>query len=243
MISVRDVRKSFDDQEVLRGIDLEIRDNETMVILGPSGQGKTVFIKVLVRILEPDTGTITYDGVKVSSLSRRQFHLFQKSTAFVFQNSALFDFLTVYDNLALYPKMHLKQSHRELDESVSRALTFVGLDNSVLDKFPEELSGGMKKRVAIARAIIKRPKYIFYDEPTTGLDKGNAEKIAELINLLKERIDATSVIVTHDIKLMREVSDRVALLKQGRIFFVGRKEEVSPETLEFLYETGNGNGS
>lgn len=242
MISVRNLHKSFDHQEVLKGIDLDIHDNETIVILGPSGQGKTVFIKTLVRLMEPDSGSIEYDGLNILRLGRKDFDRFQQSIGFVFQNSALFDFLDVSDNLTLFPVMHTRQTPEEIDASVSRALAFVGLGREVLDKFPEELSGGMKKKVAIARAVIKRPKYIFYDEPTTGLDKGNAEKISELINVLKARVAATSVVVTHDIKLMRDVSDRVALLKEGKIIFVGRKDEISPEALEFLYETGEGNG-
>ncbi|MDD4051332.1 MAG: ATP-binding cassette domain-containing protein [candidate division Zixibacteria bacterium] len=242
MITIRGLYKSFDGQPVLKGIDLDIRDNETIVILGPSGQGKTVFIKALVRLLEPDAGTIEYDGVNVVGLTKKAFRDVQKDIAFVFQNSALFDFLTVNDNLSLFLQMHEKITPAEIAEKVSQALAFVGMDNSVLDKFPEELSGGMKKRVAIARAMIKRPKYMFYDEPTTGLDRGSAEKVSELIRMLRGEIAVTSIIVTHDIKLMQDVSDRVALLKDGRIVFVGGKDEISAEMLEFLYETGENNG-
>jgi phospholipid/cholesterol/gamma-HCH transport system ATP-binding protein len=242
MISVRGLYKSFDGQPVLKGIDLDIRDNETIVILGPSGQGKTVFIKALVRLLEPDAGTIDYDGVNVVGMSRKRFREFQKDIAFVFQNSALFDFLTVSDNLSLFLQMHQKITVAEIEDKVSRAMAFVGLDKSVLEKFPEELSGGMKKRVAIARAMIKRPKYLFYDEPTTGLDRGSAEKVSELIRMLRGAIAVTSIIVTHDIKLMQDVSDRVALLKDGQIVFAGNKDEISPEMLTFLYQTGENNG-
>jgi phospholipid/cholesterol/gamma-HCH transport system ATP-binding protein len=242
MITVRGLHKSFDGQPVLKGIDLDIRDNETIVILGPSGQGKTVFIKALVRLLEPDTGTIDYDGANIVGMGKRAFREFQKDIAFVFQNSALFDFLTVSDNLSLFLEMHQKITPAEIEDKVSRALAFVGLDESVLDKFPEELSGGMKKRVAIARAMIKRPKYLFYDEPTTGLDRGSAEKVSELIRMLRGKIAVTSIIVTHDIKLMNDVSDRVALLKDGQIVFVGNKDDISPQMLEFLYQTGENNG-
>ncbi|MBN2355710.1 ATP-binding cassette domain-containing protein, partial [candidate division KSB1 bacterium] len=128
-------------------------------------------------------------------------------------------------------------SIRATKQDVLDAINFVGLDEDVLDKFPEELSGGMRKRVAIARAMIKKPKYIFYDEPSTGLDQNNAEKVTELIDMLKKEIRVTSIIVTHDIKLMRDVSDRVALLKEGAISFVGTRDEISADTLEFLYET------
>lgn len=242
MISVRGLQKGFDGQPVLKGIDLDIRDNETIVILGPSGQGKTVFIKALVRLLEADAGSIDYDGVNIVGLGKKAFGEVQKDIAFVFQNSALFDFLTVNDNLSLFLKMHRRMTLPEIDDKVYRALAFVGLDKSVLDKFPEELSGGMKKRVAIARAMIKRPKYLFYDEPTTGLDRGSAEKVSELIRMLRGEIAVTSIIVTHDIKLMNDVSDRVALLKDGQIVFVGNKNDISPQMLEFLYQTGENNG-
>jgi phospholipid/cholesterol/gamma-HCH transport system ATP-binding protein len=237
MIQVRDIRKSFDDHPVLKGINLEIPDNTTIVILGPSGQGKTVFIKTLVRLVQPDSGSVLYDGKDILAMSKNEWQHFQNNIAFVFQNSALFDFLDVQENLNLFLRMHKTLSPKACQDEVIRAINFVGLDEDVLEKFPEELSGGMRKRVAIARAMIKRPKYIFYDEPTTGLDQNNAEKVSELIKMLKNEIDATSIIVTHDIKLMHDVADKVALLREGIISFVGSKEEISEEKLDFLYET------
>jgi phospholipid/cholesterol/gamma-HCH transport system ATP-binding protein len=242
MISVRELRKSFDGQPVLKAVDLDIVDGETMVILGPSGQGKTVLIKSMVRLLEPDSGSVTYDGRDILRLKRKPLREFLKITAFVFQNSALFDFLSVDENLRLFMRMHTTSSVKQMDDEIIDALATVGLDQAVLGKFPEELSGGMKKRVAIARAIVKKPQYLFYDEPTTGLDKGNAEKISELIMTLKGRFGVTSIIVTHDIALMHEVSDRVALLKDGKVFFVGRREDISAPMLTSLYEAGELNG-
>ena len=239
MIRALGVQKSFEKQHVLKGVSLDVRDNETMVILGPSGQGKTVFIKTLVRLMEPDEGVIEYDGVDILKLKDRQLQEFRKSIAFVFQNSALFDFLNVRENMALYLRMHRDFGDEEIEERIVNALHVVGLQEEVLDKFPEELSGGMKKRVAIARAIVKEPRYLFYDEPTTGLDRRNSQLVSELIGMLKKEIRVTSVVVTHDILLMREVSDRVALLKDGAIFSIGTKEELSPETLNYLYETGD----
>ena len=236
MIQVRDLYKSFDGMPVLKGINLEIKNNESMVILGPSGQGKTVFIKTLVRLIKPDSGAIHYDQEDILALSRKELYHFQDRIAFVFQNSALLDFLSVEDNLRLFMVMHKSFPEKEVNRRVLEALHFVGLDDEVLEKFPEELSGGMRKRVAIARAMVKRPNYIFYDEPTTGLDQTNAEKVSELINMLKKEISATSIIVTHDIKLMRDVADRVALLKEGKISFVGRRDEISDQMLDFLYE-------
>lgn len=239
MIRVVDVTKDFEEQKVLKGICLDIRDNETLVILGPSGQGKTVLIKTLVRLLEPTSGRIEYDGTDILDLNRRELYEFRKSIAFVFQNSALFDFLDVRQNLALYLKMHLDLPPAEIEERICRALSFVGLQQDTLDKFPEELSEGMKKRVAIARAMVKRPRYIFYDEPTNGLDKRNAQLVSELIVMLKENLRATSVVVTHDITLMRAVADRAALLKDGVICSIGAADDLRPEALDELYETGD----
>lgn len=238
MIQVIDLKKSFDNVPVLRGVHLNIQQGETIVILGPSGQGKTVLIKSLVRLLEPDSGQVLYDGVNIFDLNKKELFELHKKLAFVFQNSALFDFLDVRENLCLFSRMHLHMKDKEMSPMLEEALDFVGLSSEVLDKFPEELSGGMKKRVAIARAMLKNPSYIFYDEPTTGLDKTNAEKVSELINMLKEKISATSIVVTHDIQLMKDVADRVALLKNGTIGFVGNKEDITHQVLEELYSEG-----
>lgn len=238
MIQIENLKKSFDGELILKGIDLEIRENETMVILGPSGQGKTVFIKALVRLLEPDSGKIIYGEEDILKYNSAQLYEFRKHIAFVFQNSALFDFLDVRENLSLFLRMHRNMRDEQIHPVIKEVLEIVGLDELVLDKFPEELSGGMRKRVAIARALIKQPHCIFYDEPTTGLDQNNAEKVSELIGMLKEKVSATSVVVTHDIELMNRVADRVALLREGTICFVGRKEEVTPETLDAFYRGG-----
>ncbi len=245
MIEVRELSKNYNGVPVLNGIDLDINDSETLVILGPSGQGKTVFIKSLVRLIEPDSGTIRYDGIDVLTLPKRKFISVQKKIAFVFQDNALFDFLNVKENLSLYLRMHSKLSEKEIIREVLIAIEFVRLNEEVLDKYPEELSGGMMKRIAIARAIIQQPCYMFYDEPTTGLDEANVEMVVELIHKFKKRVCkfekrvcATVVIVTHDIHLMHAVSDRVVLLKEGKIVFVGKKEEISEESLHRLYDTG-----
>lgn len=236
MIEIRDLYKSFNEKAVLKGVDLDVFEEEILVILGPSGQGKTVLIKTLVRLLKPDSGRVLYNGSNVLSLSKKEFREFQKKIAFVFQKSALLDSLNVRENIGLFLKMHKKYSDEKINREVHDTIEFVGLDQDVLDKLPEELSEGMKKRVAIARAMVKRPRYIFYDEPTTGLDKGNIEKVIELILLLKKEVVTTSVVVTHDIKLMQKISDRVALLKEGKIVFSGKKEELSAERLQDLYE-------
>jgi phospholipid/cholesterol/gamma-HCH transport system ATP-binding protein len=239
MIKVQGLKKQFEDKEVLKGVDIDIMDNETMVILGPSGQGKTVMIKSMIRLIEPDAGVIYFDNEDIAKLNKSELENFRKHIAYVFQNSALFDFLDVRENLALFLRMHKKMKSEEIEEKIMEALSFVGLSNDILEKYPEELSGGMKKRVAIARAMIKEPRYIFYDEPTTGLDKKNAQLVSELIEVLKDKISATSIIVTHDIDLMEKVSDRVALLREGKIIFIGKKGEISDETLEYLYSIGD----
>ncbi len=236
MIKIINLSKSFENKLILDDVNLEIYDNETLVVLGPSGQGKTVLIKTLNRLIEPDSGTIIFDGVDIRNLNKLELTEFRKRIAFVFQNSALFDFLSVKDNLSLFMIMHHNARRKKINKKVEEALCFVGLSNDTLSKFPEELSGGMRKRVAIARAMINRPKYVFYDEPTSGLDKTNADNISELINLMKREINATSIIVTHDIDLMRAVSDRVVLLRNGRFSFIGNKSEIPDDTLEDLYK-------
>lgn len=238
MIQIRNLSKSFEEQTIITDINIDVYDNETLVILGPSGQGKTVFIKTIVRLFEPEAGEIIFDGKNICNLKKSALNEFRKSISFVFQNSALFDFLNVRENLSLYLVMHKNMRQDEIEPIIEKALNFVGLGKDVLDKFPEELSGGMKKRVAIARAFIKNPKYIFYDEPTTGLDKTNAEKVSYLINMLKNEIKATSIVVTHDIQLMEDIADRVALLNNGKISFIGKKEEINNEMLALLYNGG-----
>jgi phospholipid/cholesterol/gamma-HCH transport system ATP-binding protein len=242
VIEVRDLSLSFDGNAVLKGIDLDILDNEILVILGPSGQGKTVLIKSLVRLINPDAGSILYDGIDILNISQRKFRKIQNRIAFVFQNNALFDFLDVRENLSLYLRMHTSLKENAILNEILKAIDFVGLNKSVLDKFPEELSGGMMKRVAIARAIVKNPCYFFYDEPTVGLDAVNVEKVVDLVLRLKKQICKTAIIVTHDIQFMRAVAERVALLSDGRIQFVGAASDLSEETLHQFYSSGAKNG-
>lgn len=238
MIEVRDINKTFGKNQVLRDVSLDIPDNNILVILGPSGQGKTVLIKTIVRLIEPDSGRILYDGEDILQQSRMKFEAVQKKIAYVFQQNALFDFLDVRDNLNLYLRMHTKLKEEEIERRILNAIRFVQLEPEVLTKYPEELSGGMQKRVAIARAIIKDPCYFFYDEPTVGLDEGNVGKIIDLIQKLQEKVCATAIIVTHDVHLMRAVADRVALLKKGQIIKVGNNNEITEKDLNALYDIG-----
>lgn len=242
MIEIRGLSRSFDGRVVLKGIDLDILDNEILVILGPSGQGKTVLIKSLVRLIKPDSGSIKYDGIDIMKLSPRKFREVQNKIAFVFQGNALFDFLNVRENLSLFLRMNSRLSENEILNEVLKALHFVGLEKSVLEEYPEQLSGGMMKRVAIARAIIKNPCYFFFDEPTVGLDTVNIEHVVDLVLRLKKHICTTSIIVTHDIQFMHAVAERVVILKNGRIEFVGDKKNLSDETLHKFYAEGAKNG-
>ena len=235
MIEIRGLWKRFEDKDVLRGINLTIEDGKTTVILGPSGQGKTVLLKNIVGLIKPERGSIMVDGEDITKVSRRRLFELRKKFSFVFQGGALFDFLTVRENIALFLRMHTKMKEEEIEKRVREALKVVGLSGTE-GLYPEELSGGMKKRVAIARAIVSSPKYILYDEPTTGLDRTNARAVNNLINRLKEKFGVTSVVVTHDIECMETVADKVALLKEGKMFFVGKKEEVEEKYLDYLYK-------
>lgn len=235
MIEIRNLRKNFEGKPVLKSINLDIPEGKTTVILGPSGQGKTVLLKNIIGLHKPDAGKIIVDGVDITNLSRKRLFEVRKKFAFVFQGGALFDFLTVKENLALYLRMHLKMKEAEIEKKVKEVLRIVGMTGTE-HLYPEELSGGMKKRVAIARAVISAPKYILYDEPTTGLDRTNARIVNNLINKLKEEYGVTSIVVTHDIECMKTVADQVALLKEGKIIFVGEDEEVEEKHLDYLYE-------
>jgi len=235
LIEIRNLKKNFEGKPVLKGINLDIPEGKTTVILGPSGQGKTVLLKNIIGLYKPDYGKIVVDGVDITKLKKSQLFEVRKKFAFVFQGGALFDFLTVKENLALYLRMHLKMRENEIEKKVKEVLRVVGMTGTE-DLYPEELSGGMKKRVAIARAVISAPKYILYDEPTTGLDRTNARAVNNLINKLKREYGVTSIVVTHDIECMKTVADQVALLKEGRIIFVGNEEEVEEKHLDYLYE-------
>jgi len=241
VITASHISKSFDGRLVLNDISLEIKDKETLVILGPSGQGKTVFIKTLARLIKPDSGAVLYDSQDIFRLPVAEFRELQKRNAFVFQANALFDFLDVRENLALFLKMHSKLSDRDIEDRIRESIGFVGLDPSVLTKFPGELSLGMGKRVAISRAMIIRPSIVFYDEPTSALDEGNIGVVMDLIASLRDEVSATSIIVTHDVNLMWRLADHVALLRHGKIAFDGTKEKITEPMLRDLYSTGENN--
>ena len=225
MIQLDNIFKSFGTKHVLSGFTLEVKEGETMVIIGYSGTGKSVAIKHIVGLLEPDKGTVFVDGLEVPKLSRRDLYALRAKIGYVFQFSALFDSLTVAENVAMGL---IKQGHlstAEIDVRVQEALDLVDLPGSG-DTLPIELSGGMRKRVGIARAIALRPKYLLYDEPTTGLDPVTAAVIDELMIRMRDKLGVTSIVITHDMRSAFSVGTRIAMLYEGTVRFVGSIDEI-----------------
>ena len=220
-IQVRGLRKSFDGQEVLCGLDFDVQPGEIFVIMGPSGSGKTVLLKHLIGLEEPDAGEILIEGQPIQSPEVMS----QYRMAMVFQSGALLNSLTVGENVGLYLAEHRLHPPEEIARIVAEKLEVVGLKGTE-EKMPSELSGGMKKRVAIARALVIEPQLILYDEPTSELDPLSAVVIAEEIVHLKDRIGVTSLVVSHDRDLAFGVADRIAVINQGRILTIGTLDEV-----------------
>jgi phospholipid/cholesterol/gamma-HCH transport system ATP-binding protein len=224
VIEFQDVHKAFGEKPVLQGLSLKIRDSETVVIIGYSGTGKSVALKHIVGLLHPDAGDVIVDGQAVSTLDRDALTLLRRGIGYVFQFAALFDSLTVSDNLALGLRRR-GLAEEEIAERVHEALALVDLSGTG-DRMPAELSGGMRKRVGIARAIALRPRYILYDEPTTGLDPVTSAVIDRLMVRTREHLGVTGVVVTHDMRSAYTVGDRIAMLYDGRIRQVGSVEEI-----------------
>jgi phospholipid/cholesterol/gamma-HCH transport system ATP-binding protein len=225
MIEIIDLEKSFDSQKVLNGINLTIFDNELMAIIGKSGSGKSVLLKHLIGLLKPDKGVIKIDGHDITRLSGHELDKIREKLGVVFQGGALFDSMTVYENIAFPLKERMRLSMKEIDERVRQALEDVGLWG-MEKKYPAEISGGMKKRVALARALITEPKIVFFDEPTTGLDPIILNSIHRLIIDTHKKYGFTGVIISHDIPEIFDVADRIAMLHNGVIVEVGTSEEI-----------------
>ncbi len=225
MIQIQDLRKSFNGAQVLRGVDFEIHDGETLVIIGRSGGGKSVLLKHLCGLLRPDAGRVIVDGVDIEPLSERELTPIRKKFGVLFQGGALFDSMTVFENVAFPLHEERKLDEPEITKRVEQALTIVDLLNAK-DKKPAELSGGMRKRAALARACVANPKYILYDEPTTGLDPVLADHINDLILRTRDQLHVTSLAVTHDMTSAYKIADRIAMLYEGRIHAVGTPKEI-----------------
>ena len=224
MIRLIDVYKDFGTKRVLSGFSLDVVEGETMVIIGYSGTGKSVAIKHIVGLLEPDAGTVIVDDHEVPKLPRKDLYALRARIGYVFQFAALFDSLSIGDNVAMaLRKQRVEES--EIARRVQDALELVDLPD-VADRFPAELSGGMRKRVGIARAIVGRPKYILYDEPTTGLDPVTSAVIDQLMVRMQRQLGVTSIVITHDMRSAYTVGTRIAMLYNGRVRRVGTVDEI-----------------
>jgi phospholipid/cholesterol/gamma-HCH transport system ATP-binding protein len=225
VIRLIDVYKSFGPKKVLQGFTLDVPEGETMVIIGYSGTGKSVAIKHIVGLLEPDSGQVLVDGLDVPRLSRRELYQLRARIGYVFQFAALFDSFTIGENVAMGLRKQQELTEAEISARVHEALELVDLPN-VEHRFPAELSGGMRKRVGIARAIALRPKYILYDEPTTGLDPVTSAVIDQLMVRMRRKLGVTGIVITHDMRSAYTVGTRIAMLYEGRVRQVGSVDEI-----------------
>lgn len=235
-ISLRGIEKSFGEKRVLRGVDLEVMQGETVVVLGGSGEGKTVLLRHINGLERPDAGEVWVASQRLNDLSEDELFPIRRNVAMVFQLGALFDSLTVFGNVSYPIREHGERDEARIQRRVHEVLEMVELKDDVAALYPAELSGGMRKRVALARALALQPKAVLYDEPTTGLDPITTHKINHMIRGLQTRLGYTSVVVTHDLKSAFMVGDRFALLDQGRIRFSGTAEEVRTTDDELMRE-------
>jgi phospholipid/cholesterol/gamma-HCH transport system ATP-binding protein len=239
VIELRNLSKRFLDNVVLDGVNLEVRKGETVALLGPSGVGKSVLLKHINGLIKPDVGDVIVDGLSVAHLKRKELQKLRSSIGYVFQYGALFDSMDVRDNIRLGITNEEQYGDEAYSaERVKECLRLVNLPPEVAEKYPAELSGGMRKRVGIARAIAGKPTYLLYDEPTSGLDPVNADVIDGLIERLRDELGVTSVVVSHDVRGSFRVADRVALLWQAKIRAVGTAEQIlashDPAVRQFL---------
>lgn len=229
MIRLIDVHKAFGAKKVLEGFTLDVEEGETMVIIGYSGTGKSVAIKHIVGLLDPDMGTCWVDGQEVPTLTRQELYKLRHKIGYVFQFAALFDSLTIGQNVAMGLRKDMTLTEPEIMKRVGESLELVDLPN-VESKYPAELSGGMRKRVGIARAIARKPKYILYDEPTTGLDPVTSAVIDQLMIRMREVLGVTGIVITHDMRSAYAVGSRIAMLYEGKVRQVGTVEEIRHTT-------------
>jgi phospholipid/cholesterol/gamma-HCH transport system ATP-binding protein len=231
IIEIKNLYKSFNGFQVLQGVDLDIKKGETITILGGSGTGKSVLLKLIAGLEKPNKGTIRIDKRNIVPLKENELVPIRRRIGMLFQGSALFDSLSTGENVAYPIREHFRNSEEEVQRIVGEKLRMVGLEG-IEEKMPAELSGGMKKRVGLARAIAIDPEIILYDEPTTGLDPANTERINQLIIELQRILKVTSIVVTHDLDSAYQVTDRLALLSQGRIAMKGTKEEFKASPMQ-----------
>ncbi|HEY4198605.1 MAG TPA: ATP-binding cassette domain-containing protein [Mucilaginibacter sp.] len=234
VITTRGLKKAFDDYEVLRGIDLDLYQGENLVVLGRSGTGKSVLIKIISGLLTPDEGEVVVLGQNVNGITNKELQELRTRIGFSFQNSALYDSMTVRKNLE-FPLVRNRKgiSRKEIDRSVETVLDAVGLSQTI-NQMPSELSGGQRKRIGIARTLILNPEIMLYDEPTAGLDPITCTEINDLINEVQQRFNTSSIIITHDLTCAKSTGDRVAMLLDGQFKRVGSFEEVFNTNDEYV---------
>jgi phospholipid/cholesterol/gamma-HCH transport system ATP-binding protein len=239
VIFIKDLYKSFGELDVLKGVNLSVYKGENVAVLGKSGSGKSVLIRILVGLLRLDKGEVTVLGQQVDSLPEEELNALRLRIGFSFQNSALYDSMSIRQNLEFPLKMNLKNiTRQEIDKSVAEVLEAVGLTDKI-DRMPADLSGGQRKRIGIARTLILRPEIMLYDEPTSGLDPITSSEINKLINLVQEQYNTSSIIITHDLTCARETGDRVAMFVDGRFTRIGKFEDVfidSDEQAKSFYD-------
>ena len=239
MIEIDNIHKSFDEHKVLTGLSLNIEKGKTTAIIGRSGCGKSVLLKHIIGILKPDKGRILIDNQDIATLDENKFNSLRLRMGMVFQGAALFDSLSVGDNVGFALIEHQRLPKEEIAHRVRESLAMVGL-KGIEDLMPAELSGGMKKRVALARAVCIRPEIILYDEPTTGVDPITADTINELIKRLHDKLRVTSIVVTHDMRSAYKVADWVAMLYQGKIFAYGSPGDIRYTSVAVVHQFING---
>ena len=233
MIKVENLHKSFNGNKVLNGISFEVPKGTTTVVLGRSGTGKSVLLKCIVRLLKPDSGSIFIDGKNVFELNRTELNELRKNIGFLFQSAALYDSMTVKENLAFPLLRHTELTENEIESKITDMLELVGLSDAI-NKMPAELSGGQKKRIGLARALILRPKIMLYDEPTTGLDPVTSKEIARLIVDMQNKFQMTNIVVTHDMVVALSTADKILLLEKAKILFEGNVEELQKSDLQIV---------
>lgn len=233
IISINNLSKRFDELIVLDGVSLEVFEGENLIVFGRSGTGKSVLLKCIIGLLEPDEGEVIVKGKNIQKLKTKELNEVRKKLGFLFQGAALYDSMSVRENLEFPLIMNGKYSKKELDEKIMQTLEYVSLTEAV-DKMPSELSGGMRKRIGLARSIITEPEIMLYDEPTTGLDPITTKEISELILNLQMKLNMTSIVVTHDLICAQIIADRAIFLRDGKIFYQGVLEELEKSSDPFL---------